>query len=70
MSDDYVRRIERTLSETRKKIGDRTETNFDVLKAQLSKQVPLIKQQHGAKTVEFQVVVKDGKAILKAIPKK
>ncbi len=70
ISDDYLRRIERTLSDTRKKIGDATETNFDTLKAQLAKQVPLIKQQHGAKSVEFQVVVKDGKALLKAIPKK
>lgn len=70
VNDDYVRRIERTLSETRKRIGDGTETNFDNLKAQLAKQVPLIKQQHGAKSVDFQVVVKDGKAVLKAIPKK
>ncbi|MBI5498099.1 MAG: hypothetical protein HY904_24060, partial [Deltaproteobacteria bacterium] len=70
LSDDYIRRIEKTLSETRKKIGDSTQTSFDTLKSQLSKQVPTIKQQHGAKSVEFQVVVKDGKAVLKAVPKK
>lgn len=65
-----MRRIERTLSEARRRVGDRTETNFDTLKAQLTKQVPVIKQQHGAKSVEFQVVIKDGKAVLKAIPRK
>ncbi|MGI5862500.1 MAG: MXAN_5187 C-terminal domain-containing protein [Myxococcales bacterium] len=35
----------------------------------LRKQVPRIMQESGAKAVDFKVVIKDGKAILKAVPK-
>ncbi|HCF62346.1 MAG TPA: hypothetical protein DFS52_30685 [Myxococcales bacterium] len=35
----------------------------------LRKQVPTIMRESGAKAVDFKVVIKDGKAILKAVPK-
>lgn len=35
----------------------------------LRKQVPALIEQHGAKSVDFKVVIKDGKAVLKAVPK-
>ena len=37
--------------------------------ANLRKQVPELLKQHNAKSVEFKVVIKDGKATLKAVPK-
>jgi hypothetical protein len=70
VSDDRVRALVKDLSEAKRQVGDRSETSFDAIKAQLVKTVPAIKQQHQAKSVDFQVVLKDGKAILKAIPKK
>jgi hypothetical protein len=41
----------------------------DALAQSLRKQVPALIEQHGAKSVDFKVVIKDGKAILKAVPK-
>ena len=35
----------------------------------MSKQIPELMTRYKAKTVEFKVEVKDGKAVLKAIPK-
>ncbi len=41
----------------------------DALASSLKKQIPSIKKQYKCKTVEFKVVIKGGKAILKAVPK-
>ena len=35
----------------------------------LKQQIPVLLKQHNAKEVEFKVVIKDGKALLKAVPK-
>jgi len=71
ITDDAVRRIHTELSEAKRRAGDRSpDASFDSLKAQLNKSVPAIKQQHGAREVDFRVEVKDGKAVLKAIPRK
>jgi hypothetical protein len=43
--------------------------SYDSIAASLRKQVPELMKQHGAKAVEFKVVIKDGKAVLKAVPK-
>jgi hypothetical protein len=43
--------------------------SFDSVAASLRKQVPELMKQHNAKSVEFKVVIKDGKAVLKAVPK-
>jgi uncharacterized protein YhaN len=41
----------------------------DALAKSLRKQVPAIMRQHKCKSVEFKVVIKKGKAVLKAVPK-
>jgi hypothetical protein len=41
----------------------------DKLAISLSKQIPAIKKRYNCKAVEFKVVIKGGKAILKAVPK-
>lgn len=48
---------------------DVSKLSLDSLASTLRKQVPQLMQQHKAKSVEFKVVIKDGKAILRALPK-
>ena len=48
---------------------DVSKLSFDSLSQTLRKQVPELMKQHNAKSVEFKVVIKDGKAILRALPK-
>ncbi len=48
---------------------DVSKLSFDSLASTLRKQVPELIKQHKAKSVEFKVVIKDGKAILRALPK-
>jgi hypothetical protein len=46
------------------------EIKYDALVATVAKQTPQIMQKYGCKTVDFSVVLKDGKVVLKATPKK
>jgi hypothetical protein len=48
---------------------DTSRITFDAVKSSVSKQIPEIMKQHNAKSVEFKVVIKDGKARLTAVPK-
>lgn len=48
---------------------DTSNLSLDAMRRSLSKQVPAIKEKHGAKSVDFKVVIKNGKAILKAVPR-
>ncbi len=48
---------------------DVSKLSLDVLSQTLRKQVPALMKEHNAKSVEFKVVIKDGKAILRALPK-
>jgi hypothetical protein len=42
---------------------------LDAIARTIAKQTPEIMKQHKASRVEFKVEVKDGKAILKAVPR-
>nr|WP_245814962.1 MXAN_5187 C-terminal domain-containing protein [Cystobacter ferrugineus] len=48
---------------------DTSKMSYDSVAASLRKQVPELMKQHKANSVEFKVVIKDGKAVLKAVPK-
>jgi hypothetical protein len=48
---------------------DVSKLSYDALARTVAKQVPELMVKYGAKAVEFKVVVKDGRAILKAVPK-
>jgi hypothetical protein len=48
---------------------DVSKLTFDAVSRSVSKQIPEIMQQTKAKSVEFKVVIKDGKARLTAVPK-
>jgi hypothetical protein len=49
---------------------DISKLTFDSVASSLRKQVPSLLKKHNAASVEFKVSILDGKAVLKAIPKK
>lgn len=48
---------------------DTSKLSLDSVATTLRSQVPALMKQHNAKSVEFKVVIKDGKAVLRALPK-
>jgi hypothetical protein len=59
------------LLKTKEKLGESTANiNYDVLSSNLKKQSDAIKKKYGVSRVDFAVEEKDGKAIIKALPKK
>jgi hypothetical protein len=69
LSDEKLRRIYDTFLLARRRTGEPTEgITFLSIAEKLRAQVPMLIEQYGAKSVEFKVVIKDGKAVLKAVP--
>ena len=57
--------------QAKKLVGDRVDNlSYDKIVSTISKQAPRIMKQYDAKAVEFNVVLKEDKVILKAKPKK
>ena len=48
---------------------DTSKLSLSSVASTLRSQVPTLMKQHNAKSVEFKVVIKDGKAVLRALPK-
>jgi len=48
---------------------DVSKLSYEAVSKSVSKQIPDLMDRYKAKSVDFKVVIKDGKAILKAIPK-
>jgi hypothetical protein len=48
---------------------DVSRLSYDAVARSVSKQIPELMTRYRAKSVEFKVEVKDGRAVLKAIPK-
>ena len=46
-----------------------TGITYDNLAATLRKQAPSLMQKHNASAIDFKVVIKGGKAVLKAVPR-
>ncbi|MBZ4420804.1 MXAN_5187 C-terminal domain-containing protein [Myxococcus sp. RHSTA-1-4] len=70
MSDDKLRAVyDAYVTAKRRCQEDTSKLSFESVAATLRKQVPELLKQHNAKAVEFKVVIKDGKASLKAVPK-
>ena len=70
LSDDKLKTVyDAYVSAKRRNKEDTSKMSYDSIAATLRKQVPELMKQHGAKAVEFKVVIKDGKAVLKAVPK-
>jgi hypothetical protein len=70
MSDDKLRQVyDAYVTAKRRCQEDTSKLTYESVAATLRKQVPDLLKQHNAKAVEFKVVIKDGKASLKAVPK-
>ena len=69
ISDANLRRLYDTYMVARKRCGEATDgLTFDSMAARIRSQVPELMQKHKARNIEFKVVIKGGKAILKAVP--
>jgi hypothetical protein len=69
ISDANLRRLYDTYLVARKRCGESTDgLSFDTMASRIRSQVPELMQKHKAKNIEFKVVIKGGKAILKAVP--
>jgi hypothetical protein len=70
LSDQKIKAIYDAYVMAKKRCGEDTRSvTLDSVSATLKKQVPELMKQHQAKSVEFKVVIKDGKAVLRALPK-
>jgi hypothetical protein len=71
MDEEQTRELYRRFVEAKRLLGQPVEgLKYEQVVATLQKQAPKILADHKASAVEFHVVVKDGKVILKASPKK
>ena len=69
VSEANLRRLYDTYLVARKRCGESTAgMTFDAVASRIRAQVPELMQKHKAKNIEFKVVIKGGKAILKAVP--
>jgi hypothetical protein len=66
---EALRSLHNALVKARAETGDTRPLTIDSLAATLKKQMSTIKEKFKCERVEFTVTVKDGKAVLKAIPR-
>ena len=70
MTEKQCRELHARYAKARELVGDRSDVSYDKLLATLNKQAPAIMKEHGARAVDFQVVVRGDKVVLKAKPVK
>lgn len=71
LSDSQMRQLFDTYLLARKRTNEPTAgITLEGLSATLRKQVPALMQKHNAQGIDFKVIIKDGKALLKAVPRK
>ncbi len=70
VSDENLRRLYHTYLRAREQCGESIAgLSFDSVASKIRSQVPTLLEKHKARSVEFKVVIKGGKAVLKAVPK-
>jgi hypothetical protein len=70
MSDAQMRALYNSYVAAKKSCNeDTSRLTYDAVASTVSKQIPELMSRYKAKSVEFKVEVKEGKAVLKAIPK-
>lgn len=71
LSDGQLRALYDTYMVARQRTNESTSgITYDALANTLRKQVPELMRKHEAKAIDFKVVIKNGKAMLKAVPRK
>jgi hypothetical protein len=69
-AEEKMDRLFRTFVEARRRCNESTDgLSREQLAAMLNKQLPMLQQKHNAREFDFQVVIRGGKAALKAVPK-
>lgn len=68
MTERQCREIHARYQKAREMVGDKSPVQYDKLVQSLHKQAPQIMKQHNARSVDFQVVVRGDKVVLKAKP--
>jgi hypothetical protein len=67
--DDKLRRLYDTYLVARQRCGEPTEgISYESVASRIRAQVPQLLEKHKANNIEFKVVIKGGRAVLKAIP--
>ena len=69
LTDKKLEQIYNAYSTAKKRCGQKVDVSLNDLSSKLRQQVPRLLKSSGAKQVEFKIVIKQGKAVLKAIPK-
>jgi hypothetical protein len=69
LTEPKLRKLYQTYIGARKRCGEPVDLRYEEMAAALRKQVPKLIQTTGAKAVEFKVVIRGGRAVLKALPK-
>ena len=70
LPEPKLRVIYQAYLDAKKRCGeDVSKMTFESLASKLRKQVPNLLEKHQATSVEFKVVIKEGKAVLRAVPK-
>jgi hypothetical protein len=70
MSEQQLRALYGAYVEAKKRCNeDVSRLSYEVLAKSVAKQVPELIAKYKARTVEFKVVIKEGRAILKAVPR-
>ena len=70
VSEQQLRALHAAYVEAKKRCNeDVSRVSYEVLAKTVAKQVPELMRRYKAKTIEFKVVIKDGRAILKAVPR-
>ena len=70
ISEDKLRKLYDTYLVARQRCGEPTDgISYDSVAKRIRAQVPQLMEKHKARNIEFKVVIKGGKAVLKAIPR-
>jgi len=70
ISDDKLRKLYDTYLVAKQRCGEPTTgMSYESVASRIRAQVPQLMEKHKARNIEFKVVIKGGKAILKAIPR-
>ncbi len=71
LTDGQIRALYNTYLLARQRTGEPVSgLSFDGLAKTLRRQVPQLLDKHQCQAIDFKVVIKDGKALLKAVPRK
>jgi uncharacterized protein (DUF2384 family) len=67
LTTERIRELHRELMQAKAKTNDKVEVSLSSLTRRLETTSQQLSQKHGGKHVEFAVVIKDGKAVVKPI---